>query len=143
VSDAPDAIISIRPIYANAILAGEKTIELRRRTPKLSPGTRLWIYATRPTAAVIGFVTVQKVARAHPRTIWQKHRGGTGVDHASFMAYFEGAQEAIAIVLQAAKRVGPITVQQLRCVRDRFHPPQVMIRLTDAEAKALRKLAKQ
>ena len=141
--DLSDAIISIHPTYANAILAGEKTIELRRRTPKLSSGMRLWIYATRPTAAVIGFVTVQQVARAHPRTIWQKHRDGTGVDHESFKAYFEGAQEAIAIMLQAAKRVGPITVQQLRSVRDRFHPPQVMIKLTTEEAKALRKLAKQ
>lgn len=141
--DVSDAIISIHPAYANAILAGEKTIELRRRTPKLSSGMRLWIYATRPTAAVIGFVTVRQVARAHPRTIWQNHRDGTGVDHESFKAYFEGTQEAIAIILQAAKRVGPITVQQLRSVRDRFHPPQVMIKLTTAEAKALRKLAEQ
>jgi len=139
VADA-DAIISIHPTYADAILAGTKTIELRRRTPELRSGTRLWIYATRPTGAVVGYVTVQEVAKAHPTTIWKKHRAGTGVDHASFKAYFNGAKEAVAILLEAARRVGPITIDQLREIRDSFHPPQVLTHLTVAEAKALRKL---
>ena len=139
--DATDAIISIHPDYADAILAGTKTIELRRRIPELRSGSRLWIYATQPTGAVVGVVTIQEVAKAHPTTIWKKHRRGVGVDHASFRAYFDGAHEAVAIILAAARRVGPITIEQLRQIRDRFHPPQVLIRLTTSEAKALRKLA--
>jgi predicted transcriptional regulator len=141
VSDAADAIISIHPNYADAILVGAKTIELRRRIPELASGTRLWIYATRPTGAVVGCVTIQGVARAHPTTIWKKHRDGTGVDHASFKAYFNGAHQTVAILLAAARRVGPITVDQLREIRDSFHPPQVLTRLTASEAKALRNLA--
>jgi predicted transcriptional regulator len=143
VPDAADAIISIHPTYADAILAGEKTIELRRRIPELPSGTRLWIYATRPTGAVVGVATIQDVTRAHPATIWKKHRNGTGVDHASFKAYFNGSKQAVAIVLAAVRRVGPITIEQLREIRDSFHPPQVLIRLTMEEAKALRKLAKK
>jgi len=141
VPDAIDAIISIHPAYAEAILAGTKTIELRRRIPKLPVGTRLWIYATRPTAAVIGFVTMQDVARARPQALWRKHRGGAGIDHASFKAYFNGAEEGVAILLRAAKRIGPITVEQLQDIRENFHPPQVLIRLTAGETKAIRKLA--
>lgn len=141
--DAADALISIHPAYADAILAGKKTIELRRRIPELPTGTRLWIYATRPTAAVIGFVTIGNVARAHPRTIWQKHRVGAGVDHAAFTAYFNGAEMGVAILLKAAQRVGPISIEKLREIRQRFHPPQVLLRLTKAEASALRKLAKE
>jgi predicted transcriptional regulator len=141
VPDAADAIISIHPSYADAILAGEKTIELRRRLPDLPLGTRLWIYATRPTAAVVGFVIIQDVTRAHPRTIWNKHRSGSGVDHAAFTAYFNGAQKAVAILLGAARRVDPITIDELREIREHFHPPQVLVRLTPAEGKALRKLA--
>jgi predicted transcriptional regulator len=140
VSDETDAIISIHPSYADAILAGEKTIELRRRVPNLSAGTRLWIYATRPTAAVIGVATIRNVARAHPTTLWKRHRNGTGVDHASFRAYFNGAQQGVAIVLAAARRVGPITIEQLRSIRHGFHPPQVLTVLSEGEAKALRKL---
>jgi predicted transcriptional regulator len=141
VPDATDAIISIHPNYADAILAGTKTVELRRRIPKLPSGTRLWIYATRPTGAVIGVVNIQDVARAHPSAIWRDHRHSVGVDHASFDAYFSGTQEAVAILLAAARRVKPITIDQLRKVRSRFHPPQVLTRLTESEAKILLKLA--
>lgn len=140
-TDTADAIISIHPNYADAILAGTKTIELRRRIPELLSGTQLWIYATRPTGAVVGRVMIRSVTRAHPTTIWKKHGDGAGVDHASFKAYFNGAQEAVAILLAAARRVGPITIDQLREIRERFHPPQVLTRLTASETRALRKLA--
>jgi predicted transcriptional regulator len=143
VTDVADAIISIHPSYANAILAGEKTIELRRRVPKLTSGSRLWIYATLPTGAVVGVVTIQEVAKAPPATIWKKHRDDVGVDHASFKAYFKGAQEAVAILLTAAERVSPVTIDQLRKIRDRFHPPQVLLRLTNSEAQALDRLARR
>jgi len=143
VPEASDAIISIRPGYVDAILDGTKTIELRRRVPELSSGTRLWIYATRPTAAVVGVATVSDISRARPNTIWRKHRDKAGIDYASFMEYFRGAQEAVAILLATVKRVGPITIEELRQVRDRFHPPQVLLRLTRAEAKTLQQLAKK
>jgi predicted transcriptional regulator len=143
VPDASDAIISIHPGYAEAILDGTKTIELRRRIPEIANGTRLWIYATRTTAAVVGVATITDVARAHPSAIWQKHKEAAGVDHITFQEYFWGAREAVAILLAAAKRVGPITIDQLREIRDRFHPPQVLLRLTDAEAKALQGLTKR
>ncbi|MBR0840873.1 ASCH domain-containing protein [Bradyrhizobium liaoningense] len=141
-TDAGDAIISIHPAYATAILDGTKTIELRRRIPPLGQGTRLWIYATRPMAAVVGRATIAGVSRAHPRTIWQKHRSETGVDYASFTEYFAGATEAVAILLAAVKQVQPITLRELRRVRAGFHPPQVLVRLTSKEAEALEKLAK-
>ena len=136
-----DAIISIHSDYANAILAGTKTIELRRRIPEISPGTRLWIYATRPIGAVVGSAIAQGVAKAHPAKIWKLHRNRTGIDHEAFKAYFNGSLMAVAISLGAAKRIEPITIEQLRGIRDRFHPPQVLTRLTSSEANALRKLA--
>ncbi|NVO12974.1 MAG: ASCH domain-containing protein [Rhodoplanes sp.] len=141
--DECDAIISIRPNFADAILNGTKTIELRRRIPQIANGSRLWIYATRPTAAVVGVVTITDVDRAHPSEIWQRHKYEVGLDHASFKEYFHGAQEAVAISLEAAERVEPISMSKLRKIRDRFHPPQVLVRLTDSEARALQKLAKR
>lgn len=141
VADLADAIISIHCSYADAILTGTKTVELRRRLPAISSGTRLWIYATQPTGAVVGFVTVQGVDRAPPATIWTKHCNSIGVDQATFQKYFNGASEAIAILLAAARRIGPITMDQLRQIRARFHPPQVFTRLTARETETLRKLA--
>jgi predicted transcriptional regulator len=141
VPDIIDAIISIHPNYAEAILAGSKTIELRRRLPALPSGTRLWIYATRPTGAIIGVATIKEVARAHPTTIWKMYRYGVGVDHASFKAYFNGAQQAVAILLAAPRHIRPITIHQLCGIRDSFHPPQVLTRLTESESEALHELA--
>ena len=136
-----DAIISIFPEYADAILAGQKTIELRRRVPVLHLGMRLWIYATRPTGAVVGYVTVENVTRGRPMIIWRLYRQGTAIDYGTFSAYFAGAKEAVAILLAAAKRVKPITIDQLREIRCRFHPPQVVTLLTTTETAALREIA--
>jgi predicted transcriptional regulator len=141
VPDNSDAIISIHPDYANAILAGTKTIELRRRVPDLSAGTRLWIYATQPRGAVVGHVTVKDVIRASPGVIWNEHRNGTAVEYKAFKAYFNGSERGVAIHLDSARRVTAITIDQLRRIRDGFHPPQTLTRLTSIEAEALRVLA--
>ena len=137
---AIDAIISIRPEFAHAILAGIKTVELRRRLPTVAAGTRLWIYATRPTAAIVGFVTIKHVNKSRPAAIWRAYRSKTGVDHAAFKAYFNGADRGVAIELGNARRAGPISLAQLRCIRARFHPPQVLMHLTAEETRELRNL---
>ena len=136
-----EAIISIRPPHAEAILTGRKTIELRRRIPDLGSGTRLWIYSTRPTAAIVGIVMIHRVSKAHPTTIWEEHGDRVAIDHASFRDYFKGVKEGVAILLEAARRVAPITIDQLRDVRREFHPPQVLTLLTREEAVALSSLA--
>jgi predicted transcriptional regulator len=87
--------------------------------------------------------TIEHVAKADPITIWKIYRKDTAVDRASFDTYFEGAQQAVAIILVEARHVGPITIEQLREIRDSFHPPQVLMRLTESEAKALQKLAEK
>jgi predicted transcriptional regulator len=115
---------------------------LERSIPKLSSGAKLWIYATRPTAAVVGVATIAKVVHANPKTIWKRHRNGIRINHDVFKDYFKGSQEAVAIILAAVNRVGPITIEQLRRIRARFHPPQVMTVLTTSEAKTLKKLAR-
>ncbi len=140
-ADAGDAIISIHRTYADAILSGTKTVEFRRKLPEISCGIRLWIYATRPTAAIIGFATVRGIDRASPSMIWRKHRASAGLNHSAFRAYFEGAHEAIAILLSAVHPIGPMDVKLLSKVRTSFHPPQVLTRLTASESTTLRALA--
>ena len=93
-------------------------------------------------SAVVGFVTIQEVSRARPLTIWKRHREEAAIDYTTFATYFDGAMEAVAILLVAANRIGPITVNQIREIRDSFHPPQVLTLLSMTEAKALRKVAK-
>jgi predicted transcriptional regulator len=137
-----DAIISIHPRHANAILDGAKTIELRRRIPSLSIGTRLWIYATRPVGAVIGMATVERIVRGDPEEIWLEFGDQAGIDRIDFDAYFDGAEEAIGLLLVDVRRNAEhIVIEQLRGLRDGFHPPQVMMTISDREAQLLHRMA--
>lgn len=137
-----DAIISIHPRHANAILDGAKTVELRRRIPPLSVGTRLWIYATRPVGAVLGVATVERIVRDDPAQIWLQFGEQSGINRDDFDAYFDGSNVAIGLLLVDAKRSAEqVAIEQLRCLRAGFHPPQVMMSISNHEAATLHKMA--
>ncbi|WP_319519671.1 ASCH domain-containing protein [uncultured Martelella sp.] len=136
-----DAIISIRPPYAEAILDGAKTIELRRRIPSLSVGTTLWIYATKPVGAVIGLARVQRIVRGDPEQIWLDFGHAAAIDRVSYEAYFSGADEAIGIILADVERSEEfVEIEKLRTIREGFHPPQVLMWISGTEAQNLRQL---
>lgn len=48
-----DAIFSLKPYFAEAILDGSKTVELRTVAPS-KPVERVWIYATAPQMKILG-----------------------------------------------------------------------------------------
>ena len=136
-----EAIISIKPVFADAILDGQKTVELRRRIPPVEVGARLWIYATRPVAAVIGIATIDTIFRGTPQAVWETYSDRIAIDRHAFDRYFEGADEAIGIRLSSIHRVHPISIERLRVWKKGFHPPQVLSRLTNTEAKGLLKMS--
>lgn len=124
------AIISIHPEYAEAILSGKKTIELRRRIPKIEEGTRLWIYATRPQAAIIGSAIVASITRESPASIWMQHSKDAFIPKKDYNNYFRGTDKAIAIRLINAEKCHPVKIDKLREIKEGFHPPQVLIRIS-------------
>lgn len=132
-----DAIISIRPHFAEAILSEKKTVELRRRIPPIEVGTRLWIYATRPTGAIVGVATIDTIFRGTPQAVWETYLDRIAISRSDFDRYFAGAREAIGIRLSKVQRVQPIGIEQLRVWKDGFHPPQVLAGITASEAKRL------
>ena len=131
-------IISIRPIFANKIIAGDKTVELRKRIPNIQPRTRLWIYATRPDAAVIGAVILEKIEEKTPEQAWAKYSADALIERGAFDAYFANAQKAYCLLLTnvqyARKRAN---IEQLRQLWKGFHPPRTMSNITDKEARRL------
>jgi predicted transcriptional regulator len=67
-----DFILSIKPEYATKIVEGLKKVELRRRFPYGTvTGARLYIYATVPIQAVIGYATIRGVERMPVEQIWR------------------------------------------------------------------------
>lgn len=133
-----DALISIRPHYVEAILSGEKTVELRRRIPSIREGSRLWIYSTKPVGALVGTAEVIAITSGSPEAIWEAHHESVGVCREQYDAYYGRARVAYGITLSNVQNGRPVGIEVLRQIRPRFHPPQVMHFITADEAAAFR-----
>ena len=136
-----DALISIKPWYAEAILSGEKTVELRRRIPKYAIGCRLWIYATLPIGAVVGSAVVERIETASPDAIWRDYSEAMALNRVEFDSYLEGSSAAIALKLAKVVKRRHTNINQLRSLRAGFHPPQVLSRLSNQEMVKLSEMA--
>ncbi|MBB3441847.1 hypothetical protein [Rhizobium sp. BK379] len=132
-----NAIISIRPLFVDAILSGAKTVELRRRIPSIDIGTKLWIYATLPVGAVVGAAIAQDFHYASPAELWVRYARHAAIPRDDFDAYFLGTDRGVGIELSSVQKIEPISIEYLRVMRDGFHPPQVLTKITNDEANYL------
>ena len=77
-------VLSLKPRFAEAILSGNKTIELRRVEPRIAVPTRALIYASTPTRSLIGQCVVHKVLRLPLATLWQRFGTHTALTHREY-----------------------------------------------------------
>ena len=118
-------VLSLRPRFADAILSGVKTVELRRTEPKIRVPTLALIYASTPVRALLGTCVVTSVESGRLSALWQVHGAGSGLDHGEFMGYFEGVQAGSALSLASPRRFSrPIPLVELRARPTGFRPPQ-------------------
>ena len=128
-----DILISLKPQHADHIFGGEKSVELRKRLPKIASGTRIWIYATLPVAAIRGYALLTQIESRSPRTIWRDWGDQTGISKKEFDAYFEDCRIAHALVLKnimVMSRALPLA--RIREMVRGFHPPQFYFYLNGA-----------
>jgi predicted transcriptional regulator len=118
-------IISVHPEHARNIMAGKKTVELRRRFPQETVvGGLLLIYSSSPDQAILGATRIKAVQRMAIRTLWTKFGHDACVPRSAFFDYFAGASEGFGVILgPVISAKNPIPVSELR---DRFSfcPPQ-------------------
>ncbi len=68
-------IMSIRPEHAFEIMAGRKSVEVRRRFPERVPvGSLMLVYASSPEQCLIGAVCIEGVRRMTPAGLWRSFR---------------------------------------------------------------------
>lgn len=119
------ALMSIRPRFAQQILAGSKTVELRRRAPRLELGDVVLVYETSPTKAIVGWAAVKAVETTSPTALWARVKEEAGVTRGEFDAYFAGAATATAIYLSKASTLkAPIELDAIRKRWPWLRPPQ-------------------
>lgn len=123
--ERPAMFLSIRPRFAELILSGVKSVELRRVRPKVIEGDLILLYASSPVRELIGVCTVSRVEVAPVSELWRRHGRRLGLQRPEFDSYFEGAARAVAISVQDARRViRPRTLDELRDRLPSFVPPQ-------------------
>jgi predicted transcriptional regulator len=118
--------LSVRPNFAELILSGAKTVEVRRVVPRgAQPGSLVLIYASSPEKALWGICFIDNVSTGRPETIWRKLGNRTGLRKREFLAYLGGAEKAVA--LHVSKPVvfsRPIPLSEIRKTWRAFQPPQ-------------------
>jgi predicted transcriptional regulator len=99
-----DLLVSIRPKYASKIIAGEKTVELRRRFPEAeAAGAIALLYSSSPVRAVVGYARIRSVLRLPVSKIWREHGSAACISKKEFDAYFVGLKCGYAILLEDIK----------------------------------------
>lgn len=125
-------LISLEERHANNILAGTKTVELRRRSMHVEPGTLVWFYVKKPVACIVGFAIAGERYAATPETVWRRFGKVSGLERKEFMDYFVGCKEASAMPLGDPTRLRHgVGLDELRATVPGFHPPQFYVRMTD------------
>lgn len=142
-------LISVRPVWASAFFLSHnpKTIELRKGNfgTSLKPGDSIAIYATMPTAELLGIVRVLKREILPIDRLWRASEQGrlARVSRQQFDAYYASQESGVGVWVSAAELLpSPIALPRLRQNwGNRWQPPQQIVQLT-SEQMALIKCPK-
>jgi len=132
-------VLSLKPRFAEAILSGKKTVELRRVEPRIIVPTRALIYASTPTRSLVGQCVVYKVLRLPLQELWRRFGADTALSNREYQNYFTGTDAGVALRLSHPTRLpAQIPLSKLQQSVDRFRAPQSFSYLaTEAGARLL------
>lgn len=133
-----NALLSVKPEFANRILDGTKKYEYRKRVFS-KPVERIFVYSSSPTQRIVGEIELVQVHCAAPSSIWRRTRLHSGISRRYFLEYFSGRDVGYAIEVGAvhpySRPVDPFTVLV------GFVPPQSYMYVCDADAGEIRYVA--
>jgi predicted transcriptional regulator len=115
--------ISIRPQFVEAILAGSKTVELRRTRPNVEVGSLVIFYSSSPTRAIVGWASLAGMVEGTPDQLWDDHGERTAIAEDEYDLYFAGANAAYGLELEdVVQALKPVPLETIRSLG--IEPPQ-------------------
>lgn len=99
-----NVLLSIKPEFAQAILNGEKTFELRRKIFRDQSVSKVIIYASSPVQRVVGEFRIKDIHEHQPNDLWELAGEGACVDRAFFDQYFDSRDVGYAVEVSKPKR---------------------------------------
>ena len=108
------ALLSIKPIYANAILDGRKKVEFRKRPFKRAV-SHVVIYATAPVQRVVGWFQTKRFEQMSPSALWKRFASVGGISEEQFNIYYNGSESGVAIHVDKPQRLAnPVSIKQTK-----------------------------
>lgn len=137
VDPARALVLSLKPRFAEAILDGTKTVEVRRVMPRITVPTLALLYASGSVRALVGTCVVRSVARYPADELWQLHGADTALSRTEFNAYLQGRDSGVALLLESPEPLAaPIPLNTLRQAHG-FRPPQSLAYVGHTQRKRL------
>ncbi|RKS90273.1 putative transcriptional regulator [Microbacterium sp. AG790] len=124
-------LLSLRPRYARAILAGTKTAEVRRRFPHQPPGTTLYLYSSTPDRAVLGTAQLDVIDRPSADRVWTLYQDQIDIEKTALGEYLSDLEAAAILRINDVRRWRhPVPLRDLR-LHLGIEAPQSFRYLTD------------
>lgn len=100
-------LMSIKPVYVEKILSGEKCFEYRKTLPKKNVIDKIIIYSGVPVKKVVGEVKVKDILVENKEVLWNKTKEKSGTTKEFYDSYFKDKEIAIAYELGEVKIYNP------------------------------------
>ncbi len=89
-------ILSIKPIYAQAIMAGTKKVEFRKKIFK-RPIDKVFVYSSSPEKKIIGYFTIGEIVEGSPEQLWERFKEVGGIHKKDFFEYYKNSDTGFSI----------------------------------------------
>lgn len=121
-----DLLISMKPRYAERILAGSKLVEIRKKFSEKWIGCKAILYSSSPQRALVGEATVRSVTSGRPAEIWARFGTSIGCSPKDFKVYVGATEKVSAIELdEIFPYQQPVSLSQIsNLLGERLTPPQ-------------------
>lgn len=94
-------LMSIKPQYARLIRSGEKTVELRKKAPKIKKGDIIVIYESTPVMKITSYCEIAETISMKKEELWKNVSGSACISKADFDSYYSKDSTGVGIFLNA------------------------------------------
>lgn len=119
--------LSIKRIYAEGIINGQKKIELRKRPIGMELGELILLYETAPDSVIKGGFIADKTISLPVPEMWNKYNSLLGVEKNFYDSYFNNCEIAYGTFVYQSFAFPSLSLAQIYQLCPKFVPPQVTI----------------